>query len=402
MIEGWWIAGIILVLLVIQFIVYRRVKVQLRQEAARSARLNRKLATTRRELVEVQTRRKKLLSAATQGLIIVEQDYSISSANRVAKQLFGPLYKKTSFMQWTRQHQLRELVDQTLRDEKMPPLYFSKDDKILEAHARAIKVGSADGKKQPVAVALAINDVTELQRLSRARRDFVTNISHELRSPLASIQLLTETLQSRALDDRQLANDLIEKIVAQIDTLNQLAQELLDLSLIESGQSPLRMSVFSLRQLVQAQVDRLIPQAERKNLSLTVDIAAEIKVLVDETMIGRVITNLIHNGLKFTENGGVTITARQVSLISDPKGSNVEDWILVSVADTGLGIPPDELSRIFERFYKVDRARNRKASGTGLGLAIAKHIVEGHGGRIWAESNGKNGSTFYFTLPPEE
>lgn len=399
---GWWIAAALLLILIIQFIFYHRLKAQVRQEAGRVARLTRKLALARHELAEVQTRRKKLLSAATQGLIIVEQDYSISSANKVAKQLFGPLHKKTSFMQWTRQHQLRELVDQTLRDEKMPPLYFNKDDKILEAHARAIKVGAADGKKLPVAVALAINDVTELQRLSRSRRDFITNISHELRSPLASIQLLTETLQSRALEDRQLATELIGKIVTQIDTLNQLAQELLDLSLIESGQAPLRMSAYPLRQMVQAQVDRLMPQAERKNLSLVVEIDEEIKVLVDETMLGRVITNLIHNGLKFTENGGVTIAARQISLAAESKGGGVEDWILVSVADTGIGIPPDELSRIFERFYKVDRARNRKESGTGLGLAIAKHIVEGHGGRIWAESNGKSGSTFYFTLPPDE
>ncbi len=403
MVDGWWAAAALLILLVIQFIFYRRMRARWRREAVKAARLARKLALTRQELADAKTRRKKLLAAATQGLIIVEQDYSISSANKVAKQLFGPLRPKTSFMQWTRQHQLRELVDQTLRDEKMPPLYFSKEDRILEAHARAIKAGVADGKKLPVAVALAINDVTELQRLSRARRDFVTNISHELRSPLASIQLLTETLQSRALDDRQLAAELIGKIVAQIDTLNQLAQELLDLSLIESGQSPLRMAAFSLRQIVQAQVDRLMPQAERKNLNLVVDIAEEIKVLVDETMIGRVITNLIHNGLKFTEKGGVTISARPVSLAPDSKsGGGAEEWILVSVADTGIGIPPDELGRIFERFYKVDRARNRKESGTGLGLAIAKHIVEGHGGRIWAESSGKNGSTFYFTLPPDE
>lgn len=402
MMVEWWLAAGLLILLIIQFIFYRRLKAQLRQEAARSVRLNRKLMVARRELAEVKTRRKKLLAAATQGLIIVEQDYTISSANKVAKRLFGPLNKKTSFMQWTRQHQLRELVDQTLHDEEMPPLVFSKDDKILEAHARAIKAGSGDGVKIPVAVALAINDVTELHRLSRARRDFVTNISHELRSPLASIQLLTETLQSRALGDRQLASELIDKIVAQIDTLNQLAQELLDLSLIESGQAPLRMAAYPLRQIVQAQVEHLRPQAERKGLNLVVDIEEEMKVLVDETMVGRVITNLIHNGLKFTENGGVTVSARRVSLTPSIKGGVAEDWILVSVTDTGIGIPPDELSRIFERFYKVDRARNRKESGTGLGLAIAKHIVEGHGGRIWAESNGKTGSTFYFTLPPEE
>jgi two-component system phosphate regulon sensor histidine kinase PhoR len=190
---------------------------------------------------------------------------------------------------------------------------------------------------------------------------------------------------------------------AQLDTLNQLAQELLDLSLIESGQAPLRMAAYSLREIVMAQVERLRPQAERKNLTLTVDVDPDLKVLVDETMMGRVIANLIHNGIKFTDSGGVSLSARQVNgAMAGPKGDPDEAWVLVSITDTGIGIPPDEISRIFERFYKVDRARNRKQSGTGLGLAIAKHIVEAHGGRIWAESNGKTGSTFYLTIPPEE
>jgi two-component system phosphate regulon sensor histidine kinase PhoR len=313
------------------------------------------------------------------------------------------LDKADTFTTWTRRHQLRELVDQTLQGEKMPPVYFSKDDKTLEVHARSIKGRSIEGKKEPVAVALAIHDVTELQRLSRARRDFVTNISHELRTPLASLRLLTDTLLNGALDERDMAINLVNKMEAQLDTLNQLAQELLDLSLIESGQTPLQLAAYPLRSIVQVQIDKLLPQAERKNLSLALDIPENLNVLADETMVGRVITNLIHNGIKFTENGGVTIGAEKINGVATSPGSTqVEDWIRVSVADTGMGIPPDEISRIFERFYKIDRARNRKQAGTGLGLAIAKHIIEAHGGRIWAESNGKTGTTFYFTLPPEE
>jgi two-component system phosphate regulon sensor histidine kinase PhoR len=169
------------------------------------------------------------------------------------------------------------------------------------------------------------------------------------------------------------------------------------------GQTPLQLAAYPLRSIVQVQIDKLLPQAERKNLSLALDIPENLNVLADETMVGRVITNLIHNGIKFTENGGVTIGAEKINGVATSPGSTqVEDWIRVRVADTGLGIPPDEISRIFERFYKIDRARNRKQAGTGLGLAIAKHIIEAHGGRIWAESNGKTGTTFYFTLPPEE
>lgn len=399
---GWWLLAALLVI-VGQFMLYWRLKKRFQQAEADSLRLERKLSFVRRELAEAQTRRKKLLSASTQALIIVEKDYHISSANKVARRLFGPLGQSDTFTTWTRQHQLRDLVDQTLHGEKMPPLYFSKDDRTLEVHARSIKGRSTDGKKEPVAVALAIHDVTELQRLSRARRDFVANISHELRTPLASLRLLTDTLLNGALDEREMALKLVNKIEDQLDTLNQLAQELLDLSLIESGQAPLKLEAHPLRSIVQAQVDQLLPQAERKNLSLKVEIAEDLTVLADETMIGRVITNLLHNGLKFTETGGVTISAQRISEPETAAGAKpAADWIRVSVADTGVGIPPDEINRIFERFYKIDRARNRKQSGTGLGLAIAKHIVEAHGGRIWAESNGKTGTTFYFTLPPEE
>lgn len=401
---GWWILAALLIIIIGHIVFYWPLKKQFRQAEARSLQLERKLAFARGELAEAQMRRKKLLSASTQALIIVEKDYRISSANKVARRLFGPIDKADTFTTWTRQHQLRELVDQTLQGEKMPPIYFTKNERTLEAHARTIKGRSIAGKKEPVAVALAIHDVTDLQRLSRARRDLVTNISHELRTPLASLRLLTETLLNGALAEPDMALNLVNKIAAQLDTLNQLAQELLDLSLIESGQAPLKLAVYPLRSIVQAQADQLLPQAERKNLGLRVDIAEDLNVLADETMIGRVITNLIHNGIKFTETGAVTISAQKISGgdVTDAEINNTEDWVRVSVADTGLGIPPDELNRVFERFYKIDRARNRKQAGTGLGLAIAKHIVEGHGGRIWAESNGKNGTTVYFTLPPEE
>jgi two-component system phosphate regulon sensor histidine kinase PhoR len=399
---GWWIAILLLLILIGLIVSYRRLQRQLQQEAARSIRLERKLSFVRSELAEAQTRRKKLLSASTQALVIVEKYYRVSSANKVARRLFGRVEQTDTFTTWTRQHQLRELVDQTLQGEKMPPVYFSKGDKTLEAHARSIKGRSREGKKEPVAVALAIHDVTELQRLSRARRDFVANISHELRTPLASLQLLTETLLNGALDDRDMALNLVNKIEAQLDTLNQLAQELLDLSLIESGQAPLKLAAYPLRTIVQAQVDQLLSQAKRKNLDLRIDIAEDIKVLADETMLGRVITNLIHNGIKFTESGGVTVSAQRLNSTATSTENTGEEWIMISVSDTGIGIPPDELGRIFERFYKIDRARNRQQAGTGLGLAIAKHIVEAHGGHIWAESDGKTGTTFHFTMPPEE
>ncbi len=395
MMLAWSVAGLLFAIVIVLALTCRQLKNQLRQEQIETARLKNRVSFVQNELAEVNARRKKLLSAATQALIIVEDDFSITSANKVARRMFGKKPGKNStLMTWTRQHQLQDLVEKTLQGEKIPPVHFIYNDRTLEARARAIKQD-----KQLVAVALAIHDVTEFQRLTRMRRDFVANISHELRTPVASIQLLSETLLKGALGDKKVARTLIEKIAVQSDILSQLAQELMDLSLIESGQAPLKLARYPLHQIARAQVERLLPQAERKNLTIKLEIPEDVKVLVDETMIGRVIGNLLHNAIKFTDTGQVVILADPAAITVDVAG---DAWITMSVADTGIGLPPQEIDRIFERFYKIDQARSRKKSGTGLGLSIAKHVIEAHGGRIWAESDGMTGTTFYFTLPVEE
>ena len=391
----WSVAVILLVAVIVLALALRRLKNQLRQEQLELARLRNRLSFMQNELAELNARRKKLLSASTEALVIVEKDFTISSANKVARRLFGKKPKRdTTLMTWTRQHHLQELVEKTLEGEKMPLAHFSINERNLQARARAIKQ-----RKQIVAVALSIHDVTEFQRLSRARRDFVANVSHELRTPVASIQLLAETLLNGALNDKKMAPHLVEKIALQGELLSQLAQELMDLSLIESGQAPLKLSLYPLLEIVNAQVERLLPQAERKHLKIQLDIPPQVTVLVDQTMIGRVLGNLLHNAIKFTETGQITITADPATIAADEAG---DAWITVSVTDSGIGIPPQEIARIFERFYKIDQARDRKKAGTGLGLSIARHVIEAHGGRIWAESDGLHGTTFYFTLPVEE
>lgn len=394
---GWLVAVLVLVIITQAFF-YRKLRKQLHQQKIKNIQLSSEFMDLEKELAEVKTRRKRLLAAATQALIIVEKDFTISNANKVARRLFGSKpTTETTFMAWTRNHQLQELVEMTLQGEKIPPIYVHLGDRILEAQARSIK-----RNKEVVAAAVAIHNVTRVQRLSRALREFVTNISHELRTPLASIQLLTETLRNGALDDKEMAPQLIDKLALQTETLSQLAQELLDLSMIESRKAPLRMGPHSLQTIVNKQRERLLPQTERKKLSLKNDITEDITVLVDETMMSRVFGNLIHNAIKFTEVGGIIISAQRPNGTALVENDGDEgEWVTISIADTGVGIPPEELPRIFERFYKIDRVR-RKATGTGLGLAISRHIVEAHGGRIWAESDGHSGTTFYFTLPVEE
>ena len=394
MIYGWIFAAVFLAGFAWLFVLNTRQRRTLRQERVHTLELQRELATTIKELSDVKTRRKRLLAASTQGLIIIERDYSVSSANKMAKQMFGPHRKRElSLIQWTRRHELQELVDSVLAGEKPPPLYFTLGHRYLEAHARSIK-----SHGDIIAVALAIQDVTELQRLSRARRDFVANISHELRTPLASTQLLLETLEKEhVFEDRGLQLEMIGKIKVQVEALQQMALELLDLSLLESGQMPLRLGTYCLAELADQQVRQLVPQAERKSIDLCVDIDDEIKVLADSKMVGRVILNLVHNAIKFTEKGNIRVTTYENG--ADGSEYPEDEYVTVAVSDTGAGIPPDEINRIFERFYKIDRARNEQ--GTGLGLAIARHVVEAHGGRIWAENNQSAGVTFFFDLPLE-
>jgi two-component system phosphate regulon sensor histidine kinase PhoR len=244
---------------------------------------------------------------------------------------------------------------------------------------------------------IGIAEVTELQRLGRARREFVANISHELRTPVTSLQLLADTLSDDVLNDKALLGEIIDKARAQIDLLKQLTDELMDLALIESGQAPIRLVSMFAAELVNEALMPLRPQAERKHISLDTHIPPDMEVLADPQAMRKVISNLTHNALKFTPNEGcVTLRA-----VWRNEGADVE----ISIQDSGIGIPEKDLPRIFERFYKVDRARTRtqgELRGTGLGLAISKHIVEAHGGKIWAESVEGKGSTFYFTLPSGE
>jgi two-component system phosphate regulon sensor histidine kinase PhoR len=239
---------------------------------------------------------------------------------------------------------------------------------------------------------VTLENVTELQRLRRIRREFIDNVSHELRTPLANIRLLTEML----MDDleREEVSRRVRERIATIDIetghLVQMVNELLDLSRIEQTATPIRRDEVLVPPLVAASLHRLRTFAERQGVILIELVPDDLPpVLGDEERLDQLLMNLLHNAIKFSPQGGV------VTVTSD----EVPDAVVLSVTDQGMGIPRADQARVFERFYKVDRARQRGLGGTGLGLAIARHIAEAHGGRIWLESVEGKGSTFSFSIP---
>jgi len=341
--------------------------------------------------------RDMLAEAVLDPVVFVDSDRHVTHANAMAARL-GCVVGQ-SLIEATRSFELDSLAGEAIANKSELPREFMLHNRLYRAQAAHLNKGAV----------LVLRDISELQRLGRARRDFVANISHELRTPLTAMRLLLDTFRA----DKNSVTPAQERLLAQMndqtDSLTQLVQELSELTQIESGQMPMRMVRASLHEVAQTAITRLQPQAERAGLALTNEIGNDTKGLCDPEQMRRVLSNLVQNAIKFTASGSITIFVRTDSdadtllrvLRDDPSAPDLtsEDVLIVGVRDTGVGIPKEELPRIFERFYKVDRARGQ--AGTGLGLAIAKHIVEAHGGRIWAESQLGKGTTFYFTVPRE-
>ena len=246
------------------------------------------------------------------------------------------------------------------------------------------------------AVAL-IRDVSELRRLERVRTDFVANVSHELRTPLTAIKGFIETLQEGAVEDEATRRRFLDIMARETDRLVDLINDLLELSRLESRSVPFHPRPVCVAEVAQAVVQMFSRKAEGKGLRLTARFPPELPpVLADEDMLRQVFINLLDNAVKYTHRGEIRVGAR----VADAEQGRRQ--VVVCVADTGIGIPRQHLGRIFERFYRVDRARSRDLGGTGLGLSIVRHIVELHGGRIEVESEVGVGSTFRVYLPAAE
>ena len=344
-----------------------------------------------------------LLHNMSDGIISTDTDGRVTNINQAARNILAlpsaTRLEGRSFMQVVRDHEVNALLQQTLRDgqERSQMLEVGPRRPQLQVKITLVEEKPAENTlaQLPARNALVVlQDLSELMRLERIRRDFVANISHELRTPLASIKLMIETVQSIIEDDPTEATQFLTRIDTEIDGLTQLVRELLELSRIESGQVKLNMRAADLRMVVEQAAERLRPQAARSGLDIVVVRGSDESfpmALADPERLTQVLINLIHNAIKFTPVGGT------ITLSLERERDN--DRLIIHVHDTGVGIPPDDLDRIFERFYKVDKARAGNETGTGLGLAIAKHIIQAHGGEIWAKSQYGAGSTFSFAIP---
>jgi len=234
---------------------------------------------------------------------------------------------------------------------------------------------------------VVLRDLTELRRLERVRQDFVANVSHELRTPLTSIKAMAETLLDGARVDEAVAPRFLQTIIHESDRLVRLSSDLLDLSRVEA--QGVQKAPVELGALVAEVAARLGPQALKAGLALTNMVRSPLVVPADRDEMAQVLVNLLDNAIAYTPQGGSILLSAE----------DHPDSVSIHVADTGFGILSHDIPRLFERFYRADKARSRASGGTGLGLSIVKHIVEGHGGTVGVESEYNHGSIFTFTLP---
>lgn len=360
------------------------------------------LETKIREVSEDRAQLLAMLTAMVEGVMVLDYRGTILQVNPALDRMFGLVGTDTRGRRYSdviRHDQLGELVSTILSTRSEQGLEIS-----LQPSGRRLRVEAsvAGGQRENEACAvLVFHDITAVRRLENIRKDFVANVSHELRTPLTSIKGYVEALLDGGNDDPETTARFLDIILKQSDRLNLILEDLLQLSQIESGQVLFKQDPVQLRYVIDRTVAGIKPLADKKHHRLSVWVSDDLPHITgDEDRLVQVLTNLLDNAVKYTPADG-TITIAAHHLNGEGPDAAHTHMVEVTVTDTGMGIPEADRPRVFERFYRVDKARSRELGGTGLGLSIVKHIVEGHGGEVWVEGNEPHGSRFVVRLPVE-
>jgi two-component system phosphate regulon sensor histidine kinase PhoR len=355
------------------------------------------------ELSEDRSQLLAMLTSMVEGVMVLDRRGRVLQINPALERMFDVTRMEARGHPCSdvfRHPQLDTLVSTVLTKR------VNEEDEILlhpsgrRLHIEA-SVTESDRENDACAV-LVFHDMTELRRLEIIRKDFVANVSHELRTPLTSIKGYIEALLDGAKDNPETNTQFLNIILKQSDRLNLILEDLLQLSKIESGQVQFKREPLHLQSVIERTLAMIKPLAEKKGHRLLSFVEDNLPaVLGDEDRLIQILSNLLDNAVKYTpDKGTITVAAHPVS--DDAEQPEMVTAVELSVTDTGMGIPEMDRPRVFERFYRVDKARSRELGGTGLGLAIVRHIVEGLGGRVWAEANAPTGSRFVVRLPIQQ
>jgi two-component system phosphate regulon sensor histidine kinase PhoR len=369
----------------------QKIRLQTRDETGQLAEAFNEMSSSLGKLIgDISAEKTKLqtvLASMADGVIMTDMEGRVVLANHAAARFFDFQEEDAidkPLIEAVHDHEADEILRLCLRTSQTQTGQF--ESASSKRFLRAIAIPIAE--RELTGALLLFQDLTELRSLQTMRRELVGNISHELRTPIAGIKAMVETLRGGAIDDKEAAADFLGRIDSEVDYLAQMVSELTELSRIETGRAELKMSPVNLNALVEEVVGHLNTLAQRQRIAMTAELAPGIPTVeADNDRIRQTLTNLVHNAIKFNHPGGEATVSTRVD----------GESIVVRVSDTGIGISKEDLPHVFERFYKTDKAR--PTGGSGLGLAIAKHVVQAHGGSIRVQSEEGKGSTFSFSLP---
>jgi two-component system phosphate regulon sensor histidine kinase PhoR len=382
----------LVILLLLQYFFERRRRRKLTDELAESrTALSETEIRLSREIQEAATQQETLFDRMIEGVLILDGQGKVRLVNAALRDLFGltgEVHGKR-LIEIVRSHELQEIVLHAKEVGHVTGQELMISSGVENQHF-AVNASSFKESSSRTGVIVILHDLTGMKNLESGRREFVANVSHELRTPLSMIKGYVETLLEGNVSDPKVESRFLGKIQKHSDRLTFLIEDLLALSQLESNQIALNFSRLPLAQLIDRVFEDLRDKAASRGVTLKSNIAPDLEVSVDSDRIQQVFQNLIENGIKYGRPEGelfVTATLGE------------DGFVVVSIADDGPGIPAEVGDRVFERFFRVDKARSRDQGGTGLGLAIVKHIVQSHGGRVWLDQGEQTGGVFYFSIP---